>query len=154
SVTEYWAPRPSTEPADLVPFTAEGVVREAAHTLPLKALCLRLAELSDGSGGPDPRAVHVDDALQAVERALAFDAGPNEPSTGWWAFHVVGAGRTRFPLGHAARKPPGNGHRAMLGYEPAHDLARGAPLVARPSEPPRRLTGQVGGAARKGVIFG
>src|SRR5262245_51781159 len=75
-VTEYWAPRPTTEPADLVPFAAEAVVREAAHTLPLKALCLRLGEVVGDGARSDPRALHVEDAIQAVERALAFDAGP------------------------------------------------------------------------------
>src|SRR5438093_534789 len=66
-VTEYWAPRPTTDPTDLVPFTAEGVVREAAHALPLRAICLRLGVVVDGQGARDPRAVHVDDVVRAVE---------------------------------------------------------------------------------------
>src|SRR5438552_8967076 len=64
-VTEYWAPRPTTDPADLVPLVAEAAVREAAHALPLRALCLRLGTGVDGSGPKDPRAVHVDDVVQA-----------------------------------------------------------------------------------------
>jgi nucleoside-diphosphate-sugar epimerase len=156
NVTEYWAPRPSTDPDDLVTFTAEGVVREAAHTLPLKALCLRLAEVSDGSAGPDPRAVHVDDAVRAVELALAYESTPPTPPIGWWVFHVVGAGRTRFPLGLGGVGRPdfADGRNGGLGYTPTHDLARGAPLTARPSTPPRRFTGQVAGAPRRVVIFG
>src|SRR5690349_15298591 len=54
NVTEYWAPRPTTNPADLVALVGEAVVREAAHTLPLKAVCLRLGTVVDGSGPPEP----------------------------------------------------------------------------------------------------
>jgi len=150
--TEYWSPRPTTEPADLVAFTAEGAVREAAHALPIKALCLRLAEVSDGSGPPDPRAVHVEDAVRAVELALGFDAA--EATAGWWVYHVVGAGRTRFPLGLAARSGMSDGRGAALGYQPAHDLAKEAPLVAQPAWTPRTFAGTPGGLARKVVIFG
>jgi nucleoside-diphosphate-sugar epimerase len=153
-VTEYWAPRPTTDPADLVPFAAEAVVREAAHTLPLKAVCLRLGEVVGDGARPDTRALHVEDALQAVERALAFDAGPDEPASGWWAFHIVGAGRTRFPLGMAGQPGAQNGHRATLGYAPGHDVAGDAPLTPLETTAPRRLTGQPGGAARRVVVFG
>src|SRR5262249_9752386 len=67
AVTEYWAPRPTTQPEDLVPFVAEAVVREASHALPITAVCLRLATVSDGADDrEDTRAVHVDDAVQAV----------------------------------------------------------------------------------------
>jgi nucleoside-diphosphate-sugar epimerase len=155
-VTEYWAPRPTTDPVDLVALLAEAVVREAAHTLPLKAICLRLGTVVDGSGPPDPRAVHVEDALQAVERALALDPAPPQPSTGWWVFHVVGAGRTRFPLGLAGTGRPEftDGRNGGLGYAPRHDVASGAPLTALRFEPPRLFSAQKGGTARRVVIFG
>lgn len=152
-VTEYWAPRPTTDLADLVPFAAEAVVREGAHALPLKAVCLRVGTVTDGSGAPDPRALHVEDALAAIDRALAFEP-EGDPPNGWWVFHVVGAGRTRFPLAHAARHGPSDGRRSRLGYEPRHDLAKDAPLTALPFETPRSFAGQVGGAVRKVVIFG
>ncbi|HEV8634937.1 MAG TPA: NAD-dependent epimerase/dehydratase family protein [Chloroflexota bacterium] len=153
-VTEYWAPRPTTDPADLVPFLAEAVVREAAHALPLKALCLRLGPVVDDSAPSDARAVHVDDVVQAVERALAFDPASAEPATGWWAFHVVGAGRTRFPLGLAGHQGGQNGRRATLGYAPARDVTGGAPPTPAPVGQPRRFTGRAGGGARRVVIFG
>ena len=153
-VTEYWAPRPSTQPDDLVPFVAEGVVREASHTLRLKAICLRLGTVVANEQAADPRAVHVDDVAQAVERALDFEPPSGEPASGWWAFHIVGAGRTRFPLGMAGA--PGTTALQMprLGYQPTRDVAGDAPLTAMPYDPPRRFTEQPGGAARRVVIFG
>jgi len=155
AVTEFWAPRPTTDPEDLIAVVAEGVVREAAHTLPLKAICLRLGTLVDGVDACDPRAVHVDDAAQAVERALAFEAPAGEPATGWWPFHIVGGGRTRFPLGlaSAAGRVPAI-DRPTLGYAPAHDVSGGAPLTALPSEPSVQFTTHTGGGARRVVIFG
>jgi nucleoside-diphosphate-sugar epimerase len=77
------------------------------------------------------------------------------PPTGWWVFHVVGAGRTRFPLGLAGVGRPEflDGRNGGLGYAPKHDVAGDAPLDALPVEQPRRLTGPAGGA-RRVVIFG
>src|SRR5438552_12804254 len=94
-VTEYWAPRPTTEPADLVAVLAEAVVREAAHTLQLKAVCVRSGPIIDGSAAPDPRAIHVDDLVRGVDLALGFAPPPPAEAFGWWTFHLVGAGRTR-----------------------------------------------------------
>jgi nucleoside-diphosphate-sugar epimerase len=140
-VTEYWAPRPTTDVHDLVALTAEGAVREAAHTGTLRAVCLRLGTVVEDAAVRDPRAVHVDDVAQAVERALTFEPGVK----GWRAFHVVGAGRTRFPIAFAATD---------LGYTPAHDVTGGAPLQPLNGPEPRRFTAQRGGGARRVVIFG
>jgi nucleoside-diphosphate-sugar epimerase len=145
NVTEYWAPRPSTDPDDLVPFVAEAVVREASHTLPIKAVCLRLRTVTDNDKAGDPRAVHVDDVAQAVAQALDFEPPSGESATGWWAFHIVGAGRTRFPLGMAV---------PHLGYSPLHDVTGDAPLAPIVADQPHRFSGQPGGGARKVVIFG
>jgi nucleoside-diphosphate-sugar epimerase len=41
-ITEQWAPRPTTDPDDLVPFLAEATVREASRVLPLAAIALRI----------------------------------------------------------------------------------------------------------------
>ena len=154
TVTEYWAPWPSTHPDDLVAFVAEAVVREASHTLPLKALCLRLGTVVDSRSSADSRAVHLDDVLQAVERALEFEPPSGEPPGGWWAFHIVGAGRTRFPLGMASDAGNTALRPARLGYTPRHDVAGDAPLTPMAFDPPRRFTDQPGGAARRVVIFG
>jgi nucleoside-diphosphate-sugar epimerase len=154
SVTEYWTPRPTTHPDDLVPFVAEAVVREAAHTLPLRAICLRSGRIVDDDGASDPRAVHVADVVQAVERALEFDGPPGAVGNGWWVFHIVGAGRTRFPLGMARADSSAAAEVAGLGYKPAHDLTGSAPLTPITVETPRRFTNQPSGGARRVVIFG
>jgi nucleoside-diphosphate-sugar epimerase len=154
AVTEYWAPRPSTHPDDLVPFVGEAVVREAAHTLPLKAICLRLGSIVDNDHASDPRAVHVSDVVQAVERALEFEPPPGEVANGWWVFHIVGAGRTRFPLGMARGDSRTGMEVAGLGYRPTHDVAGSAPPTPLTLETPRRFTGKPSGGARRVVIFG
>jgi nucleoside-diphosphate-sugar epimerase len=155
AVTEYWAPRPTTDPQDLIAVVAEAVVREASHTLPLKVICLRLGPVVDNVEARDPRAVHVDDVVQAVERALAFEEPDGEPSTGWRAFHIVGAGRTRFPLGLAGGADRATAiPMATLGYVPEHDVSGGAPPTEINVEPPARFTAQPGGGARRVVIFG
>jgi hypothetical protein len=152
AVTEYWAPCPSTHADDLVPFVAEAVVREASHTLPLKAICLRLGTIVEQ--GADPRAVHVEDVARAVQAALEFEAPEGEPRHGWWAFHIVGAGRTRFPLGMASVAGTTPVRPARLGYTPVHDVAGDAALTPIAFEQPRRFTSQAGGGARRVVIFG
>jgi nucleoside-diphosphate-sugar epimerase len=154
AVTEYWAPRPSTDPNDLIPLTAEAVVREAAHTLPLKAICLRMGPIVDDDRAPDPRAIHVADVAHAVERALEFEVRPGEVANGWWVFHIVGAGRTRFPLGLARNTSGASAELAGLGYTPTHDVTGGAPLTQTPLETPRRFTNQPSGGPRRVVIFG
>ena len=152
-VNEQWAPRPTTGVDDLAPYLAEIMVRELARALPFKAITLRLGELVDEDavrGKPaDPRWLHVEDAVRAVECALSFEPADHEPCTGWWVFHIVGAGRrTRFPLGMAGQD--------QFAYSPRHDLTEGVAL-ALPSAQGRkmeRLTGTPGGVARRVVIFG
>jgi nucleoside-diphosphate-sugar epimerase len=114
-VTERWAPRPTTHVDDLAPYLAETVVRETSRVLPLKGIALRLG------------AVHHEDAVQAVERALAFDAG-----NGWHAIHIAGAGEgTRFPLAAATERG--------FGYAPRHpegkQFAEQDDAPAQPTEP-------------------
>ena len=160
-VTEQWAPRPTTDLVDLAPYLAECTVREVSRVMPLKAIALRLGEVVDDSDvagkSADPRWLHLDDAVQAVERALVFEAVPpgswepsiQHPTTGWWVFHVPGGGpKTRFPLALAGQPP--------FGYVPKHDLTSNVVLPIAPNPPPpvRRFSGQTGGAARRVVIYG
>ena len=68
--------------------------------LPLQAITLRLGVVVDettiAAAAPDPRWLHVDDAVQAVTRALAFAPPASGPQTGWWVLHIPGGGsRTR-----------------------------------------------------------
>lgn len=151
-VTEDWAPRPSTDVADLAPYLAEVVLREASRVLSIKAIALRLGEVlgpdEAESGVANSRAVHREDVVQAVERALAFEPASDGPRTGWWVFHITGAGaRTRFPLGRAGQAP--------FGYQPHYDVAGDAPQVKLAScAHPTSMREHQGGAARKVVIFG
>ena len=149
-VTERWAPRPTTAVEDLAPYLAELTVREAARVLPLKAIALRLGEIvdeADPGEAPDPRWVHIEDAVHAVELALAFESEASVPQTGWWVFHIPGGGRqTRFPLGEAGQ--------SAFGYTPRHDLATGAAAPLHVVEQPTQRFSSVGGAARRVVIYG
>lgn len=135
-VTERWAPRPTSHVDDLTPYLAETVVREAGRVLPLKAITLRMGEVVPEdvfqSSPADPRWLHLDDALQAVERALGLHRDPRPtttaratpPSPGWSVFHILAAGpNTRFPLGQAGEP--------AFGYTPRHALkARVVPFAS------------------------
>ena len=153
-VNEQYAPRPTTDAVDLASYLSELAVREVARSRPIRAIALRMGEVVDDDSirgrQPDPRWLHVDDAFQAVERALSLEPDPREPKVGSWSvFHIVGAGiRTRFPMGYAGAE--------RSGYKPRHDLTAGVPLPI-PARPPRqvaRMTGQAGGSARRVVLFG
>ena len=122
-----------------------------ARVLPLRIVGLRLGEIVDESdidGQPfDGRWLHLDDAVQAFERAVAFVPGDEEPPTGWWVYHVTAAGpRARAPLVAAGEAP--------LGYAPRHDFRTWWPedwqhppaAPALPAVPSRPI--------RKVVVFG
>jgi nucleoside-diphosphate-sugar epimerase len=122
-VNEYWAPRPTTALADLAPYLAEVTLREVSRVLPLQTVVLRLGDIvapgATAPGTTSHNALHIDDAVQAVERAIAFEPSADEPGNGWWVFHIPGGGNTRYPLGLAGE--------ASFGYRPQHDLASAAP---------------------------
>ena len=150
-VTEQWAPRPAPTIEHLAPHLAECSARELARVLPLRIVGLRLGEIVDESdieGQPfDGRWLHLDDAIQAFERAVAFAPGGEEPPTGWWVYHITAAGpRARVPLVAAGEAP--------LGYAPQHDFRSRWPddwqhppaAPALPAVPSREI--------RKVVVFG
>ena len=97
-VTEMWRPRPSPATRELLPWVTELSVRELIRLGRIEAICLRFGHVVDEEeiqGEPfDPRWVHVDDAVQAIDRALAvdlsqtLDAGQPE----WHVFHVMAPG--------------------------------------------------------------
>jgi nucleoside-diphosphate-sugar epimerase len=101
-IDESWRTRPSTEVGQLAAHLAEASARECSRVEPLQTVCLRLGHLPDepdASGEPfDPRWLRPSDAVQAIERALAFVpttrygsfSGP--PANGWWVFHIPGGG--------------------------------------------------------------
>ena len=160
-VTEQWAPRPTTNIDDLVCHLSELTVREAARVTPIKAIGLRLGTVVDDlivqSQTADPRWLHVDDAVQAIHRAVLLEEPPlmhihptfPVPTVGWWLFHIPGGGAyTRFPLALAGQSP--------FNYQPRHDLAPGPPTtVTQPPPPDARVhdpSTDVG--PRRVVVFG
>ena len=150
-INEYWAPHPTTDPGDLASYLAEITLREVARTLPVHGIVLRMGEVvGDGkarSKAGNPRRLHVDDAVQAVERALVYDRAKSGFSS-WTCLNIVGAGkRTRFPLAMAGRE--------AFGYSPHHDLTAGVSLPVPPAaREVKRLSGKRGGAVHRVTIFG
>jgi nucleoside-diphosphate-sugar epimerase len=152
-VNESWAPRPTTDLADLTPYLAELTLREAARVLPIKAIALRLGEIVDEPNAShrlaDPRWLHLDDLIQAVERALAFEPAPDGPQVGWWPFHISAGGpQARFELGLAGQPP--------FSYSPQHTVSAASTVrLATPAvQPTVKLGDRPGGAARRVVLFG
>jgi nucleoside-diphosphate-sugar epimerase len=152
AVDERWAPRPAATAADLTPYLAEVTAREVTRVRPIEVVALRLGEVVSDSevarGAIDSQSLHIDDAVQAVERALAMEMGEGEASPRWHVFHIVDGGPfPRFPLAFAARPP--------LGYAPRHQLtvSATAPVEAAPPPAPAPPP-DAGGAVRRVVIFG
>ena len=151
-VNELWQPRPIPTPEDLAPYLAERTVREVLRAREMVGMSLRVGTIVDDGDvrgqAPNPRWLHIEDAVLAVEKAVAWKPSLEMPQTGFWVFHIVGGGkRTRFPLG-AARK--------LLGYQPQHDLTSNVslPLTSAAVEPDQRFSGQPGGNAQRVVIMG
>lgn len=150
-VNEYWVPRPTPELTDLVPYLAELTVRETSRVLSFQALTLRLGNVVDAAaftrGEVDARSLHVDDAVLAVERAIAFEPTPEEAGNTWWAFHIPGAGeRPRFPLGMAGQE--------RFGYRPRHAVPIVSPVAEVPAIKPQTFAHLAGGVARRVVVYG
>jgi len=100
-VDEMWRPRPEPKPRALLPYLASGCVREFVRHGSIKGVCLRLAPIGD-----DPETeTRLDDALQAIERALELAFDPS--GYRWHVIHV--ANSLRF-LNRDARR--------ILGFEP------------------------------------
>jgi len=139
AVSETWRPQPDvTDVAQLAAYLAEVSAQQFAHVEPLQVVCLRFGSLVDAqtsAGLPyDTRWLHVDDAVQAVVKALTAplasrtQMGRERRSQGWWVCHIPGGGQHgRWPLAEAAEE-----HR--LGYRPMHTFAdwpgSGAPLAS------------------------
>ena len=84
AVTERWKPLPTIEPAVLCYHLGEYVCREFAREGKINVVVLRLGELTDESNAsPSRSALYLDDALQAVEKALTAEL------SGWLdIFHI------------------------------------------------------------------
>ena len=71
AVTETWQPVPDVSPAMLGYHLGEFVCREYAREGKITVACLRLGDV----GGDGTSALRVEDAVQAVEKAMTADFG-------------------------------------------------------------------------------
>ena len=90
-VTERWRAAPTTEPDVLSLHLGEFICREFAREQKIEVVCLRLGDLDQNAGRPPSSSVlYVEDAVQAVERALTADiSGGYAGSRSYWGlFHI------------------------------------------------------------------
>ena len=86
AVTERWRPLPGVDVPVLCYHMGEYVCREFARERKIDVVCLRLGDVTrETSSAASPSTLYVDDAVQAVERALTYEA------TGWDIFHIQSA---------------------------------------------------------------
>jgi nucleoside-diphosphate-sugar epimerase len=141
AVTEAWRPLPDvTDSRQLAAYLAEESAKQLARVEPLEVICLRLGEvvddLSHRGKAYDPRWLHLDDAVQAVRRALAgtpvrrAEHASDRIPHGWWLYHISGGGAyVRFQLGPAKDEQG-------LGYTPRQTFAEHPGSGDWPPEPP------------------
>ncbi|HEY6738069.1 MAG TPA: NAD(P)-dependent oxidoreductase [Actinopolymorphaceae bacterium] len=98
AVDESWAPRPTTDPADLAVHLAELTSREVCRARPIRACVLRL----DEGGG-----LSVDDAVRVVASEVEAADWPSGPEGGpaRWRVRHVRAGAVRPPSDGPVRWP-------------------------------------------------
>ncbi len=134
-VNEAWRPRPTPAPTDLCPWLAELSLREVLRKGTMTGICLRFGQIVDDADVAqqsfDPRWVHVDDVLHAVDRALAFNTADMRNATrpDWFVFHIAAPGdRAKIRIRHVT----GQEERSISTaepflYTPRHDFATAAP---------------------------
>ncbi len=103
-VDEGWRTRPQPFIDQLSPYLAELVVREVTRATLVPTFCMRFGHVVDdaivASQEPDPRWLHVDDAVAAVMRALEVEA------TGWQVLHISAKGNgAAIPVARASVEP-------------------------------------------------
>ena len=145
-VTEMWRPRPAPATGELLPWVTELSGRELIRLGTIEAICLRFGHVVDEEeieGKPfDPRWVHVDDAVHAIDRALAvelsqaIDAGKPE----WHVFHIMAPGpnskiRHGLQTGIEERSTSGS---PPFNYTPSRRLEHLAGVL--PADPPVKDT--------------
>lgn len=123
-VDESWRTRPQPQIGTLCAYLAEVATREVVRVTGTVAICLRFGSIVDSEMAAqqpyDPRWLHVDDAVAAVQRALDIDV------TGWRIYHIAAAGEhVAVPVTHAGDEP--------LRYTPKHDFAEFQ--TTRPARP-------------------
>lgn len=112
-VDESWRPRPEPSPDQLPLYLAEVMLREVARVTGLPSICLRLGRVIDTPTAErerfDPFWLHIDDAVEAIVRALGAD-----DVAGWRIYHIGAAGPLAAMAGSRAEKE--------MGYLPQHDF--------------------------------
>jgi len=108
AVTEQWRPAPTTEMAGLCNHLGEYVCREFARESRIDVVCLRFGDITWDGEPASTSALYVEDAVQAVDRALGLEFGEERfvwvqqelrtpggrrklgtsPNTYWHLFHI------------------------------------------------------------------
>ncbi len=95
AVTERWRTVPSTDVIDLCYHLGEYTCREFAREGKIDVVCLRLGELAFHSDSPaaSADALRIEDAAQAVGRAVTADLPPDSTSSRqrWTVLHIQSA---------------------------------------------------------------
>ncbi len=93
AVTERWRTVPSTDAIDLCYHLGEYTCREFAREGKIDVVCLRLGELALRSEAPSADELRIEDAAQAVGRAVTADLPPDSTSSRqrWNVLHIQSA---------------------------------------------------------------
>ncbi len=140
-VNEVWRPWPAPDLAELIPWLSELSLRETVRVGEMLAVCLRFGQEADSAdmvhAAFDPRWVHLDDALHAIDRAMHFDASRMRNATrpDWCLFHIAAPGpHAKIKMLHET----GGEERAIsamepFAYAPQHEIGPpDAPSSVRP----------------------
>lgn len=118
TVSERWRPRPGTDVSALCYHFGEYVCREFGRAARVDIVCLRLGDLVEQGATATTSALYPQDAVQAVEKALALGDAETEPvyqepviRPTWSVFHIQSAvPNARYTLSAAEE---------FLGYTPS-----------------------------------
>jgi nucleoside-diphosphate-sugar epimerase len=118
AVTERWRPRPSTNVESLCYHLGEFVCREFGREGTITVMCLRLGDLATQANPVGPATLLLEDAIQAVERALTAELMTTQtlyprPGEGirWGVFHIQSSPPDKRYSTTTAEK--------ILGYQPS-----------------------------------
>lgn len=136
AVNERFRPNPAPTAEDLIPHLAELTLREVSRVRPVEGIVLRVGQVTDPEAQRKERltslALHIDDAVQGVVRALAYRGTQDEPPTRFRTFHIVDDGS-------GSRFRPAAASEPAFGYAPRFRLTDGFRDDHPPSQPERRV---------------
>ena len=119
TVTETWRPKPGTKTRSICYHLGEYVCREFGRAGGLDVISLRLGDIvADGEDNTSTSVLYTNDAIEAIQKTLAFIDGEKEPASGqpvrrpsWSVFHIQSEVPNARYIYKAAQE--------VLGYEPA-----------------------------------